>query len=58
MDHARKHTDAFFKQLLRIHKTEEEATAYLRIYRDAAREQRRRAAATATTTQKQTTTKP
>ena len=42
MDHVSKHTDAFFKQLLRIHKTEEEAKAYLRIYRDAAKEQRRR----------------
>ena len=42
MDQASQHTDAFFKQLLRIHKTEEEAKAYLRIYRDAAKEQRRR----------------
>ena len=42
MDHASKHTDALFKQLLRIHKTEEEAKAYLRVYRDAAKEQRRR----------------
>ena len=42
MNHASKHTDAFFKQLLRIHKTEEEAKAYLQIYRDAAEEQRRR----------------
>ena len=42
MDHVSKHTDAFLKQLLRIHKTEEEARRYLQIYRDAAKEQRRR----------------